>query len=269
MLGRCISYRRSIPFLGFFFRLCAFSRVRYTLYFLGVIKKCPSYPWPSVSGGSIEFWVFEAAGSISNEQNSAISKGQQKLIYRWWGLYKLLRANCWNSRWVVETNRWVVCLPWNFHFEHWDHWGCGSYEKSWSFVQVGERIRKNTVLSAAIWITGWLYMFNYWSIWTTNPGFFKTPSMCFSFILLFGYKLFSTHLTNFVSDGLKVEATQYIPNFSKHNLPRRVMNCFGPSLPVSGFNSILSRLGWRCTRGKVVAPQNQLARFYGKKLSNE
>ena len=31
-------------------------------------------------------WVlsFEAAGSISNEQNSAISKGQQKLIYRWW-----------------------------------------------------------------------------------------------------------------------------------------------------------------------------------------
>ena len=40
--------------------------------------------------------------------------------------------------------------------------------------------------------------------------FCKTPSMFFSFILLFGYKLFSTDLTNFVSDGLKVETTQYI-----------------------------------------------------------
>lgn len=176
------------------------------------------------------------------------------------GLYNLLMWNCWNSRWVVETNPTVGLSPlelalWTSRPKSkssrspWVEWGCGGYEKSWSFVQVGEIFEKTGccqlpfewLVDCKCSITG--------QFEPLNPSFVKTPSM---FFLLYFY--LDTSCSQLIWQILfqmvwKLKLPS-IFHFSKHNLPRRVMNCFGPSLPVSGFNSILSRLGWRCTGGR-------------------
>lgn len=113
------------------------------------------------------------------------------------GLYNLLtckllkfRVGCWN-----QPNRWVVCLLlelplWTLRPKSkssrspWVECGCGGYEKSRSFVQVGEIFEKTGccqlpfewLVDCKCSITG--------QFEPLNPSFVKTPSM---FFLLYFY----------------------------------------------------------------------------------